>query len=481
MSRSFPRRFLCAFTPCFIAFVSCFTLYSPLSVSAALDYSEQTKIDDYLDLYTDRQNQVEFELDKSSDGDLSIRLQIAGLQRLALNTQTNIYNNLDFSTAPNSFSVSGVSGASGLYRSYVDGLVHFVSIFSISEFGQPLAVSDEFSFTVIVSPPTHSVTPYFTSNSERIFRGFSNSLSIYNSSFTFTGNSSYFTSYSSSSPNIGLGNSLVNLSYSGIPTLYQNHLPRSFYFSVNFGGNAVDLSLPDSDFPSATPWDYYNDTLLPYIRNNFNINNIDDYLVFPNGYSPSQDPTEPYDPSNPSLPSVIPVIIPVVIGGLEILMPVNGTLNVDGIDIYFPDDTHINIGGTDYDIPLDMDISGHHFECSEKNTVIIDGVTFVFNDDGSLTINDEVFNPPIGQPETLPSYPDNVEFSVEIPTLQDIKVPQPDYTLFSLASIPQDVMDGVSFIFAGVYDILDSSGILPLLPFFVTISAITYAIYKIGG
>ena len=56
-------------------------------------------------------------------------------------------------------------------------------------------------------------------------------------------------------------------------------------------GTAIDAVLPSGEIYSNSPQDYYNDVVLPYIREN--IPSIpDNYIVFPYGYQ-YQDPTEP--------------------------------------------------------------------------------------------------------------------------------------------------------------------------------------------
>lgn len=57
-------------------------------------------------------------------------------------------------------------------------------------------------------------------------------------------------------------------------------------------GSGSAFTMPDASVDTDTPWDYYNDYLLPYFQQNYpDVTN--NYYVFPNGYLPQQDPTEP--------------------------------------------------------------------------------------------------------------------------------------------------------------------------------------------
>ena len=69
-----------------------------------------------------------------------------------------------------------------------------------------------------------------------------------------------------------------------------------------FLGSTISVSLPSDTVTVSKPWEYYNNILLPYLRNsvyNSLSSNIDvtQLLVFPDGYYP-QDPIEP-----PTLPN----------------------------------------------------------------------------------------------------------------------------------------------------------------------------------
>ena len=98
-----------------LALISCDTVGA-----ADIGIGEQTNIYDYLDTAGQNLLQIDFSLDTDQDGNRSVRLKIYGLQQLALTQQTNFYDSLNFSVAPDTVTFSG-SGVSGLY-SYNDEL-----------------------------------------------------------------------------------------------------------------------------------------------------------------------------------------------------------------------------------------------------------------------------------------------------------------------------------------------------------------------
>lgn len=64
---------------------------------------------------------------------------------------------------------------------------------------------------------------------------------------------------------------------------------------IILGHSLASVELEEVDVTKYSPWDYYNDYLLPYIYNNFDIDNIDQYIAFPNGYYPvSVPPSQQY-------------------------------------------------------------------------------------------------------------------------------------------------------------------------------------------
>lgn len=84
-------------------------------------------------------------------------------------------------------------------------------------------------------------------------------------------------------------------------------------------GQYASSQIPESSVDTDSPWDYYNDTIIPYMQTNFP-DVPDDYYVFPYGYY-TPEPTEPTEP--PTFPN----------GGIYI----DKQYNI-GINIIYPTD-----------------------------------------------------------------------------------------------------------------------------------------------
>lgn len=79
--------------------------------------------------------------------------------------------------------------------------------------------------------------------------------------------------------------------------VYSNEIPTIAYFGNRpfrdavIGGLGETVVMPVANVESDRPYDYYNNTLLPYIRQNLpSVTDVD--IVFPNGWHPA-DPVEP--------------------------------------------------------------------------------------------------------------------------------------------------------------------------------------------
>ena len=84
---------------------------------------------------------------------------------------------------------------------------------------------------------------------------------------------------------------------------------------------------------------------------------------------------------------------------------------------------------------------------------------------------------PIGQPETVSSDAYNLEYQYEIPTVERINIVDstlsaPDLSFFG---------DSINFIFTISHDIFDDLGIMPLVLACFSLSAVGYALWKIGA
>lgn len=217
------------------------------------------------------------------------------------------------------------------------------------------------------------------------------------------------------SPNVIYGAYIYTAPNSSIPVLTRG---SSLSYLTLVGAQGVSVTLPEYTVNTVSPWNYYNNTLLPYIKQTFNdIDNIENYLVFPNGYYPSisPDPTEPATFPN---------------GGVWI--------------------------GDNYDIDINFvtvtDSSGQPITDSQGETIT---ETQIVSDTRST----------------------DAVYKFEIPTIERLNiysatVPSPDLSQFS---------DGLSFIWTATEGILNDSGFMPVIVIVLTLSVIGFALWKLGG
>ena len=499
-------KILCICTA-FAIFVGAITSCSSTVYAAEIDYSEQAGIQDFFDAYASNMAAIDFEFNSDADGNRSTRLQVYSLQKLAYTELFQIYDNMDFSAAPSSVSVSG-SGTSGLYQSYQDNQIHAMFYTppptrSITPpFSIPLYSSDEFSVSLNgISPNWNwSISPYYSQANDRY--GVSIYIDMYqgmyaNPHYTVSDSMGYFNTFTYNSSGIAYNDSkFMCIGRAQIPTLTANTLVNAMRYNSNdyIGGVGASVALPSGTVDTITPWDYYNDVLLPDIINNYDIDNIEEYLVFPDGYTPTVEPTEPnYEqPGNAHIvPIIIGIPIPIdilddlgnVLDVLDILadlLPGGGIqFQIDGIDITFPyNDNNVIINGNQYPLPLpDFQIDGHIIDIPDNLHFDFDNVPFVINDDDTVSINNVTYTLPIGTPKILPSEYNNMVYEYQIPTVEDIKIVDSEIPLPNL----EQFKDGIEWIFSASYKVFDDSGLFPILMTCLSISAVGYVLYKIGG
>lgn len=297
------RIFLASLAFCItLAAVSC----RPVKGCAVeIGISDQSEIYEYLNASEEGLSAIDFSLDEDEDGNRSVRLKLYGLQKIALQEQTRIYDLMDFEVAPSYISMSGSAGV-GLYKSAIDNQIHSVSVTPFSGQGASgsasWASSDEFTVYFNWSNRYNVSLVWEPYTSGRSCGG---RLTNWNSgsSFGVSQSGSYFTSlYTDNDPYVGT----FSL---GVSTGNVEILSRDFnWYSVIHGnsqyigwsGDVVDIP-PADDIPTDSPWDYYNNDLLPYIWDEFG-HDFDQYLIFPDGYEP------------PPEPSTLPVVYPTMPG-----------------------------------------------------------------------------------------------------------------------------------------------------------------------
>lgn len=311
-----------------LALVSC----EPLRGCAVeIGYEEQAGIEDYLSAYGANQHAIEIDYRVDEDGNRDAHVAILALQRVALNEQTKIYDNMDFSIAPSSVSVSG-SGTYGYYKTTLDSDIHF-GTWTLGS--QNLFSSDVINLIIDTTNSGYTVSTmrfrsYVTPTNVLVFNILSPSgsygqFSIYDSSGymsrsrSTTGGDFYPASLNPNNavPTIPGGNSI---------DIY------SAYSAMTKGSPL--LALPSGDVDTSRPWDYYNNVLLPYIENNYgDVVDYQNFLVFPDGYQP------------PAQPTTVPVVRP-TLPGFDFALETNGTEPPTDVNFNIPD-----MPGKDVSVP----------------------------------------------------------------------------------------------------------------------------------
>lgn len=270
-----------------------------------------------------------------------------------------------------------------------------------------------------------------------------------------------------------------------------NYFATGSTINSALAGLAANLTLPNANIDTVQPWNYYNNIMLPYIHQNFP-EITDNYLVFPNGYYPSQDPTEPhYFNPNINFNGVgVSGLAPIILGAgaiinvsgnsINVFAPVDGQIRIDGIQLQFPldNDNTVYIDKTPYHLPTpELQIGDHLLEIISKSQLVVDGLDWLINGDGTLTIDDITFNLPIGEIETIPIDASNFVYKYEIPTMERINVVDATLSPVDLSSFA----DGVSGFYGLAARLYYDLGLFNPLIICLFVAAVGYAVSKIGG
>lgn len=489
-------KILCLATAFVVAVGAVVSCTRPLRACAVeISLEEQAGINDFFEAYASNFNAIDFELNSDSDGNRNVRLQILGKQKIAYDELLSFYDNMDFSVSPDTVSLSAFSGGSALCYKANDSNVHYVTFCNGSKY---LVSSDFFRFEVVNSAnnnasytvPTSGLSPgriygtsvYGVRDDHLIVRDTMGNISgQYSARLWFEGYHKVFC-------------------FGGLDRIPTISGSASQYFSDSttiisaIGGHGVDIEIPSYTFDTISPWEYYNDNILPDILNNFDIDNISEYLVFPNGYSPESEPTESnYQTTNNYF--IIPIIIgdplPVditddlgnildVLDILADLLPDGGLqIQIDGITLSFPrGGDSVVIDGTKYPLPLpDFRIDGHTINFPDNVHFDFDGIPFIVNSDGTITINGDTYNLPIGTPKQLSTDYDNYVYKYEIPTMEKINVVDATLSPVDLSSFA----DGVSGFYGLAARLYYDLGLFNPLIICLSVAAVGYAVSKIGG
>ena len=204
---------------------------------------------------------------------------------------TKIYENMDFSVAPDNVTFSG-SGASGLYKSTYDNNYHGFTVFSPSlarasrnEISFTVASSDEFNYVAtfhysssidskvesIVQPDygTYCKTTLYDYYARQPF-----SWTFIDTNGKYNGTSNSGTDYYNNEGIIYIAPSDGGSSY---PRGGSNQYGSSYSYTIGF--NPQNITIPSASVDTSTPWDYYNNTVLPELQREFP--GMDDYFCFP--------------------------------------------------------------------------------------------------------------------------------------------------------------------------------------------------------
>lgn len=309
--------------------VSCFG--SPLKAKAfspADPTTWATLVDEWRDEYENNltstlqqinQGLANGDIDASTDAGKRF-LAVQALQALALSNPSmgtilhavdlGLQTVPDFSAIedlPDSFTVSG-SSFSGLY-SDLSGDVKTISVMPVTD--GTIIFGDGFSFIIGFTDDNYvsrsascsssvsgnRVTLTFSTDyNGRVFLDPVPSGSINGTAVTVPSRS-YWISSESWLSKWGTFSRSFAFSTNSIP-VYSSHSAYDFTYFLAGSPNTImgygqHIVLPSETIDTQTPWNYYNNTILPYIQQNYpEITN--NYLVFPNGWYPSiPDPTEP--------------------------------------------------------------------------------------------------------------------------------------------------------------------------------------------
>lgn len=366
----------------------------------------------------------------SSESKAKIRAVLA-LQELALRTMPSIYGNPTNPILPDSDTVTfSGTASSGLYKSEIDNQTHIVTLCpppAVGNYSSSLswtfASSDEFNATLLLTSssddyPVRVDSTHFNDGSyfPNYYNGYADIvIAIFRGDLVLQSDS-YFSGFTHSE--YRYGQDIVGFSISNenrVPTLSRN-LTFALGNVSSLGASGISATLPNQTVDTEEPWSYYNDYLLPEMRQDYpDVPDI--FFAFPQGYypAPAPDPTEP-----PSFP--------------------NGGINIDkqyniGINIIFPTDANGQ--------PV-TDASG---ETVTETEYITDT------------------NPLDG------------EYSFMMPTLPhltiyDATLPNPDVSAYT---------DGIGFIWNACFNILTSTGFMPVVMICFALALFGFILWKLGG
>lgn len=315
-----------------------------------------------------------------------------------------------------------VSGASGCYRSALDNLLHPVASFSFSSSGVSICTSDEFTVYLSIEDNSNGMLAfesYENITSNWVTKGLKvRPLGLaFGLSMTTSQSGEYFTNLPSYSSSSNVGQMLIctdidrrannfTLSRTAFASLFSG-------YPVQVGAFGSSVELPEGQMDISQPWEYYDNTLKPYLLEHVyndlpDTIDVDDFLVFPVGYTPPE-PTE-----SATFP--------------------NGGITIDYNNYFTIDSSGVPV--TDASGELVTDASG---ETVTETVYIVD---------------------------TAPT--DGI-YNFNIPTLPAVEIPSGDFPAFLPGS---DLAQAVPGFFSGITAFYTETGLDSIVPAFVAISAV---------
>lgn len=334
-----------------LAFVAALALVScePLRGHAVeIGASEQAGIFDYTNAGRQGLINIDFQLDEDEDGNRSKRLKIYALQNFAFSEAFGLYDDMDFSFAPDTVTFGGY-GTTGFYRLTAGGALRRCSVFtfpdwSSANFGHVFISADDYTYYLSTNNPSNSECRCYNDNyNGQLF-------------YEFQIRAKFLRWESGSTINLvgsGIGSSISpfmditdghmsgekSLTFRGsdrgelyVP-VYNAINPQSFPDPLFALG--VNYTLPTGTVDTSSPWNYYNNVLLPYMEQEFP--GFDQYFVFPDGYTP-EEPPEP--------PSTVPTENP-TLPGFDFALETNGTEPPTDVNFNVPE-----MPGKDVSVPV---------------------------------------------------------------------------------------------------------------------------------
>lgn len=321
-----------------LALVSC----EPLRGHAIeIGASEQAGIYDYTNAGQQGLINIDFQLDEDEDGNRSKRLKIYALQNFVFSEAFGLYDNMDFSVAPDTVTFGGY-GITGFYRLTAGGALRRCSIYtfpdwSSANFGHVFIYADDYSYSITSDNLSASQCRLWDETFLFQLQGrvIDQSQNVH-IDLVGSGIGASYTPWLVFENGSGTVSKYINIhsTATGSPPVYSAVDPR-YGFPDPLCGLAVNYTLPTGTVDTSEPWNYYNNVLLPYMEQEFP--GFEQYFVFPDGYTP-EEPPEP--------PSTVPTENP-TLPGFDFALETNGTEPPTDVNFNIPD-----MPGKDVSVPV---------------------------------------------------------------------------------------------------------------------------------